>query len=118
MSSDALNTVRMQAFAPRATAATTELSAKPAPAEQPAHKAVALPITADAVKASAQQIESYLKKSGRELEFHVDEASGQMVVSVRDSATGDLIRQIPGEEVLRMARALTESAPSLVSLTV
>ena len=31
-------------------------------------------------------------------EFHVDDASGRMVCSVRDAATGDLIRQIPNEK--------------------
>jgi flagellar protein FlaG len=51
----------------------------------------------------AQQLESFLKRVSRSLEFHVDDASGRMVCSVRDAQTGDLIRQIPNEEVLRMA---------------
>ena len=51
----------------------------------------------------AQQLETFLKRVSRSLEFHVDDASGRMVCSVRDAETGDLIRQIPNEEVLRMA---------------
>ena len=67
----------------------------------------------EAVKASARQIESFLRSSGRELEFRVDDDSGMTVVSVRDPQTGDLIRQIPGEEVLRIARALDNATPHL-----
>lgn len=59
--------------------------------------------TAETVKAVAHRIETYLKSVNRSLEFRVDAASGRTVVSVRDSETGDLIRQIPGDEVLRFA---------------
>ena len=37
----------------------------------------------------AQQLESFLKRVSRELEFHVDDASGRMVCSVRDAETGE-----------------------------
>src|SRR5689334_22407029 len=56
--------------------------------------------------AAAAQIESYLRSSGRSLSFSVDTQSGETVVSVKDAATGDVIRQIPSEEALRLARAL------------
>ena len=74
--------------------------------------------TAEAVKVAAEQIASYLKSSGRSLDFHVDTDSGRTVVSVRDAATGDLIRQIPGEDVLKMARALKEGTGTLLNLAV
>jgi len=63
----------------------------------------------------AQQLESFLKRVSRELEFHVDEASGRMVCSVRDAQTGDLIRQIPNEEVLRMAELAHDETIVLVN---
>jgi len=56
--------------------------------------------------AAAAQIESYLRSSGRNLSFSVDTQSGLTVVSVKDAATGDVIRQMPSEEALRLARAL------------
>jgi flagellar protein FlaG len=64
-----------------------------------------VPVTNEAVKAAAAEIESYLKSVGRSLEFKLDDDSGRMVVSVRDSETGELIRQIPGEDALRLARS-------------
>jgi flagellar protein FlaG len=75
-------------------------------------------VTAEAVKDAAKAIETYMKNSNRNLEFKLDEASGQMVVSVRDATTGDLIRQIPGEAALRLARQLNDQTVSLVSLKV
>lgn len=58
------------------------------------------------VKAAAEQIETYLRQVNTNLEFRVDEDAGQVVVSVRERATGELIRQIPSEEALRLAERL------------
>lgn len=117
MSNDAISTVRMAAFTPSTGKAASPTKAAVAmPSSGDPSVATEMPPTEEVVRASARQIESYLKRSGRELEFRFDDASGQMVVSVRDASTGDLIRQIPGEEVLRMARMLKESSPSLIDL--
>lgn len=42
------------------------------------------------------------------LAFKIDDTSGQNVVSVMDIDSGDLIRQIPNEEALKLAEKLTE----------
>ena len=63
----------------------------------------------------AQQMESFLKSVSRSLEFRVDVASGRMVCSVRDTQTGDLIRQIPNEEVLRLAELAQDETIVLVN---
>ncbi len=90
--------------------------AAPAPVEQPEVK---VPSAAtEALKAAAQAIEAYLHKSGRSLEFRVDDASGRTVVSVRNPQTGELIRQIPNEEVLRIASALNIQNAALVDIAV
>ena len=67
------------------------------------------------IEAVARQLESFLKNVSRSLEFHVDESSGRMVCSVRDAQTGDLIRQIPNEEVLRMAELAHDETIVLVN---
>jgi len=120
MSSDALKSVGPQGFTPPTSAAPaiTQRPVTDAPVQAAVPEAAAAPPTAEAVKASAQQIESYLRSSGRQLEFRVDDGSGELVVSVRDATTGDLIRQIPGDAALRMARALKENPVSLIDLTV
>ena len=70
-----------------------------------------------AVRAAAQQIDSYLKSVGRALEFRIDEATGRTVITVRVTATGEVIRQIPNEEVLELARHIDAGSSALLSLT-
>jgi flagellar protein FlaG len=86
-----------------------------APAAQQAHarpKQAPAPVNLEKV---AQQMESFLKRVNRALEFRVDDASGRMVCSVRDAETGDLIRQIPNEEVLRLAELAQDETIVLVN---
>lgn len=40
------------------------------------------------------------------LDFSVDKETGQTVVKVVDKATGDVIKQIPSEEMLAIAKAI------------
>ena len=86
-------------------------------AKKSAPKEVQIDINA-AVRAAAKQIDSYLKSVGRELEFHVDEDTGRTIVTVRETATGDVIRQIPNAEVLELARHFQRNAGALLNLSV
>jgi flagellar protein FlaG len=71
-----------------------------------------------AVRAAAAQIDSYLKSVGREVEFRVDEDTGVTIVTVRETATGDVIRQIPNDEVLQLARSLKSGSSALLDLKI
>ncbi len=42
----------------------------------------------------------------RNLDFRVDEASGRTVITVLDATTEEVVRQIPAEEVLVIARTV------------
>jgi flagellar protein FlaG len=59
-----------------------------------------------------------VRSSGRDLQFRVDDESGRVIVSVRDSATGELIRQIPNEETLRIAQALEQRDSTALNLLI
>ncbi len=61
-----------------------------------------------------RQIDSFLRSMNRTLQFRVDDASGHMVVSVTDAATGEVIRQVPGEEALRMAERIDAQIGALL----
>jgi flagellar protein FlaG len=71
-----------------------------------------------AAAAAARQIESYLRSVGRQIQFSIDSASGRTVVSIRDAGTGDVIRQMPSEEALRLAQALGSQTSSLLDVVV
>lgn len=85
--------------------------------EKPAQPRSAEELNA-AVRAAVRQIDSYLKSVAREVEFRVDDESGVTVVTVRETATGTVIRQIPNEEVLQLARHFDTRSMSLLDLTV
>lgn len=74
-----------------------------------------------AVQAAVSQLQDYLASSNRAIEYRTDGATGLTVVTVSDPETGDVIRQIPNEEVLRLAQALNDStakgANALLHLT-
>lgn len=83
-----------------------------APVEQPVVPREAVPGTRDTQQAIAELVQRFLQASTRNLEFYVEEASGKPVIVVRD-AEGQVIRQIPGEEALRMMRRMNAQSGTL-----
>jgi flagellar protein FlaG len=65
------------------------------------------------LKAAVQEIEKFVQSVKRNLEFSIDEASGQVVVKVIASESGEVVRQIPNEEVLRLANSLNDASSLL-----
>ncbi|QCI13815.1 flagellar protein FlaG [Pseudomonas putida] len=64
------------------------------------------------IQTLAQAVESLQKmseSSHRNLDFSIDEGSGQTVVKVVASDTGEVIRQIPSEVALKLAESLKEA---------
>ncbi len=47
----------------------------------------------------------------RNLQFAVDDSSGRTVITLSDSRTGEVIRQIPSDAVLRLAERLADKTP-------
>ncbi len=67
------------------------------------------------VAEAVRQIESYLTDSQRQLRIQVDQGTGRTVVRVVHPETNELIRQIPSEEVLSLARAIGTQGGGLFS---
>jgi flagellar protein FlaG len=61
-----------------------------------------------ALDQAVRHVSGYVQNITRELNFSIDEESGRTVVTVIDEVTGDVIRQIPTEDMLEMARNLAE----------
>lgn len=57
-------------------------------------------------KKAVVEINRALEKIPTSLVFQVDETSKRFIVNVADISTGEHIRQIPGDAVLRIARQL------------
>ncbi len=58
------------------------------------------------VQEAVSKLSEYIQTVQRDLQFSVDEESGQTVVKVIDSTTDEVIRQIPPEDVIAFAQAL------------
>jgi len=77
------------------------------PARPDAAKAEA-PVDAQRVSAATRKVEELFQTVRRNLEFREDPSSGRLVVSVIDAESGEIIRQIPPEQMIRMAEHLEQ----------
>lgn len=69
----------------------------------------------EAVAHAAKRIEAFVKSMDRNLSFDYDTTSGHRVVRVTDATTGELIRQMPSDETLRIAKTIDYLSHALVS---
>ncbi len=57
---------------------------------------------------AVERIRSQVQNLQRDLSFSVDDSTGQVVVRVVDGDSGNVVRQIPSEDILRLAERLDE----------
>jgi flagellar protein FlaG len=62
------------------------------------------------LKAAIETANQQLDQSKRELTFVFDDKLGRMLVKIVDTRTNTVIRQVPSEEMLAAARALSGSS--------
>lgn len=81
---------------PSARAAATEQAEQPAESDR------------ESVEKALSSIQGFVQSIRRDLNFAVDDSTGRVVVKVTDSVSGDVVRQIPTEDALRLAENLEE----------
>lgn len=64
----------------------------------------------EAVERAVQDVKKAVDPMARNLQFSIDEDTGRTVVRVVDTSTKEVIRQIPSEEVLAIAKALDQES--------
>lgn len=57
---------------------------------------------------AVRDINEFFQMVRRTLQFSLDDESGRVVVKIKDAETDEVIRQIPSEDILRLARYLGE----------
>ena len=60
------------------------------------------------IQGAVSTIQQFAQSVRRNLEFQLDDSSGRVVVKVTDGESGDVVRQIPSEDALRLAESLDE----------
>jgi flagellar protein FlaG len=100
---------------PQARPAGSQSAAPAAPRQELPGSGQTLPLPAESsdVKQAVSRLNNYVQSLRRDLQFRVDENSNRVIVTVVDSESGEVIRQIPSEEVMAVALSL-ESAQGLL----
>ena len=65
------------------------------------------------VLAAMAEMQDYVQAAQHNIQFQLDDDSGRMVVKVTEANSGEVIRQIPSEEALRLAANLAEMSSVL-----
>lgn len=63
---------------------------------------------------AVSKLNEFVQKTQRHLDFQLDEDSGRTVVRVYDTESDKLVRQIPDEAALELAKRLNSEEPSLL----
>ena len=58
------------------------------------------------VEQAVDRLNDYVQLIRRDLQFSVDDETGETIVKVVDSESGELIRQIPSEQALAISKAI------------
>lgn len=86
-------------------------TAKPTqPSTPPSREEAGKESSAQALEVATRELKKFLQQSPSDLMFQVDESSGRTYFKIVDSKTKEVIRQVPSEEMLAMARKLRELA--------
>lgn len=76
------------------------------------------PLTAEEksseVEEAVSKLNEYVQKTQRNLDFSLDEDSGKTVIRVYDRQSEQLVRQIPDEVALELAKKLNTEEPALL----
>ena len=90
----------------------------PASAGAPASASSSAQIARPAREPTAQEIASAvaaananLASSNRQLDYRVDAATGISIALIRNSQTGVVVQQIPGADIIALARMLADWSP-------
>jgi flagellar protein FlaG len=83
--------------------------------EQPGDAALNMSRVVDPadIQAAVADIASYVEGLGRSLAITVDEQSGDYIVKVQNADTEEVVRQVPSEELVRVAAAIRAQLDSL-----
>jgi flagellar protein FlaG len=65
-------------------------------------------VSRQAIERVVSELEAYVQNAQRNLDFHVDDKTGRVVVRVVDATNDSVIRQIPSEEMVALSHRLQE----------
>jgi len=91
---------------PAAQMTTSPAATVVAPAPRPSQVEQSTAPSREVVDQAARRIEDFVKSVGRTLSFSVESGTGHSVLRVVNPTSGEVIRQLPTEETMRIARSI------------
>lgn len=61
---------------------------------------------------------SRIDSINRKVDYHIEQDSNELVIKIRDKETGEIIKQIPEEEFLRLTNRISDFNKSILDQTV
>ncbi|WP_150306102.1 flagellar protein FlaG [Pseudomonas saliphila] len=62
----------------------------------------------NALDSAVIDIQDFTQSVSRDIDFQLDDSTGQVVINVTERSSGNVIRQIPSEDALRLAESISE----------
>ena len=68
--------------------------------------------------AAGKMPSSQIDPINRKIDYHIEQDSNELVIKIRDKETGEIIKQIPEEEFLRLTNRISDFNKSILDQTV
>ena len=65
-----------------------------------------------------ERLEEFVGTLNKGLAFRIDEESGRSIVTIYDKSSGEIVRQIPDEDILTLSRQIASHSGGLVTTQV
>lgn len=100
---------REGAYAPAAEPRPAKPTVTPDPVTASSIKSTDSSVLRERVAKQVEELNRYVRARDAQIQFEIDDNSARLVTKIIDINTREVLRQIPSEEVLRMAEALSDS---------
>jgi len=81
-------------------------------------QAVPVKVSVDEAKQAVAEVNDILKSMNHHLQFSVDDRTNTIIVKLIDGETGEVLRQIPQEEIVRLRAYYRDQQGLLVNMAV
>ena len=72
-------------------------------------------LTPEAIAAAVQSVNAYVESVSSSIQFSLDQDTGRTVVKMVDTATDEVLRQFPSEEMLAISKSIDRMQGLLIN---
>lgn len=72
-------------------------------------------LTPEAIAAAVQSVNAYVESVSSSIQFSIDQDTGRTIVKMVDTATDEVLRQFPSEEMLSISKSIARMQGLLIN---